>query len=71
MSFFGRLSSGTFRHDLSSGIMAFSQVCTKCTYVSAPEVSQEGQGEQQEMSMHDLLAAILEQELFFGSLYHY
>lgn len=39
--------------------------------VLVPEVRlKQGVDEEQEMSMHDLLEAILEQELFFGSVYY-
>lgn len=63
-SFVGKLSSDVLRRDLQSGIKALAYVCNAST-----RKEQKGQKEQ-ETSMHDLLRAILEQELFLGSVYY-
>jgi hypothetical protein len=52
--------------------MTLLRVCNESAHVFVPESQgqqQEGQ-EEQGMSMHDLLEAVLEQDLFFGSVYY-
>jgi hypothetical protein len=46
-------------------------VCGESGRIFVPEFRlKQREDEKQEMSMHDLLEAILEQELFFGSVYY-
>jgi hypothetical protein len=52
---------------------ALSYVFDESTRMFVPEVQKQQQQEEQEkqeMSMHDLLEAILEQESFLGSVYY-
>jgi uncharacterized Zn ribbon protein len=54
---------------------ALSYVFNESTRMFVPEVQKQQQQQQeeqekQEMSMHDLLEAILEQEAFLGSVYY-
>lgn len=71
MSFATTLSTDTLRSEVFSGNTALSTVSDGSGRVLVPEVRlKQGVDEEQEMSMHDLLEAILEQELFFGSVYY-
>jgi hypothetical protein len=63
-SFVGSLSSDVLRRDLHSDIKALSSVC------SASARKEQRNQRDQETSMYDLLRAILEQELFLGSVYY-
>jgi hypothetical protein len=65
------LSTDVVRRDLCSGITALSKVCDESGRVFGPEFRlKHGENGEQEISMHNLVEAILEQELFFGSVYY-
>jgi len=69
LSFIKNFSTDVLRRDLYSGMTALSCLCDESAHVFVPEIQEqqrEVQGEQEETSMHDLLSAILEQELFWA-----